>query len=33
MGVLIVTFYSMDSKEQWINTKINLGIGRIEAQN
>lgn len=33
MGILIVTFYSMHSKEKWINTKINLGIGRIEARN
>lgn len=33
MGILIVTFYSMDSKEQWINTKIYPGIGRIEARN
>ena len=33
MGILIVTFYSMESNENWINTKITLGSGNIHAQN
>ena len=31
LGVLIVTFYSMENNEQWENTQISLGSGRIEA--
>lgn len=33
MGILIVTFYSMENREKWVNTKIDFGIGRIEARN
>lgn len=33
MGILIVTFYSMDTNERWINTKIELSTGIIEAKN
>lgn len=33
MGILVVTFYSMESREKWANTKINLDKGRIEARN
>lgn len=33
MGILIVTFYSMDSNEQWTKTKIELSNGVIEAKN
>lgn len=32
MGILIVTFYSMDTNEKWINTKIEPLGGIIEAQ-
>jgi hypothetical protein len=33
MGILVVTFYSMESNEHWVNTKIDFGVGRIEARN
>ncbi len=33
MGILIVTFYSMDEKEKWENTQIMNGSGTIIAQN
>lgn len=33
MGILIVTFYSMDTNERWTNTKIELSTGIIEAKN
>ena len=32
MGILIVTFYSMETNEKWINTKIEPLSGIIEAQ-
>ncbi len=32
MGIWVITFYSMDSNEHLVNTKINFGIGRIEAR-
>ncbi len=32
MGILIVTFYSMDSSEIWVNTKVELGNGIIKAE-
>lgn len=32
MGILIVTFYSMDSSEIWVNTKVELGNGTIKAE-
>ena len=33
MGIMIVTFYSMDTNEQWSNTKIELLGGTLKAQN
>lgn len=33
MGILIVTFYSMDTREIWVNTKIELGSGILKAEN
>lgn len=33
MGILIVTFYSMDTNESWNNTKIEIETGTIEARN
>ena len=33
MGIMIVTFYAKDDKEQWVNTKIEIGEGIIEARN
>lgn len=33
MGILVVTFYSMDANESWVNTKIEVGNGTIEAKN
>ena len=33
MGILIVTFYSMDTNEYWNNTKIEIETGTIEAKN
>lgn len=33
MGILIVTFYSMDTNEYWNNTKIEVENGIIEAKN
>lgn len=33
MGILVVTFYSMDMNEQWSNTKIEFGLGKIQARN
>lgn len=33
MGILIVTFYSMDSTEKWVNTKVELGNGILKAEN
>lgn len=33
MGILVVTFYSMDSNEIWVNTKIELGNGTFRAEN
>lgn len=33
MGILIVTFYSMDINERWINTKIEPSTGIVEAKN
>lgn len=33
MGILIVTFYSMDTNEYWNNTKIEIENGTIEAKN
>lgn len=33
MGILVVTFYSMDSNETWVNTKIELGNGTLKAEN
>ena len=33
LGILIITFYSMDSDEQWSNTKVELESGMIEAKN
>lgn len=32
MGILVVTFYSMDTNERWSNTKIEVGSGTIEAK-
>ena len=32
MGILIVTFYSMDKNEKWNNTKIEPLSGIIQAQ-
>lgn len=33
MGILVVTFYSMDTNEHWSSTKIEVGNGTIEAKN
>lgn len=33
MGILVVTFYSMDSNEIWVNTKIELENGTLRAEN
>ena len=33
MGILVVTFYAMDSREIWVNTKIELGNGILKAEN
>ena len=33
MGILIVTFFSMDTNECWSNTKIEIETGTIEAKN
>jgi hypothetical protein len=33
MGIMIVTFYSMDTNEQWSNTKIDFVGGTLKAQN
>lgn len=33
MGIMIVTFYSMDAEEEWINTQIMNGSGTIVASN
>ena len=33
MGIMIVTFYSMDAEEEWINTQIMNGSGTIVARN
>ena len=33
LGILIVTFYSMEPNEQWVNTKIGIDTGIIEAKN
>lgn len=33
MGILIVSFYSMDSSEEWINTQIINDVGTITAKN
>lgn len=33
MGIMIVTFYSMDAEEKWINTQIMNGSGTIVARN
>ena len=33
MGILVVTFYSMDANEHWVNTKIELENGTIKAKN
>lgn len=33
MGILIVTFYSMDINERRINTKIEPSAGIVEAKN
>lgn len=33
MGILVVTFYSMDEREQWTNTKIEVNGGTIAAEN
>lgn len=33
LGILIVTFYSMDTNERWSNTKVEVGNGTIEAKN
>lgn len=32
-GIMIVTFYSMDAQEQWLNTKIELNGGCVRAKN
>ena len=33
MGIMVVTFYSMDTNEYWNNTKIEIGNGIIDAAN
>lgn len=33
MEILIITFYSMDSREVWDNTKVELGSGILKAEN
>ena len=33
MGILIITFYAMDSNEVWVNTKVELGNGILKAEN
>ena len=33
MGILIVSFYSMDVNECWVNTQINISAGTIEVKN
>lgn len=33
MGIMIVTFYSMDKEEEWISTRIVNGRGTISAKN
>lgn len=32
-GILIVTFYSMDEQEQWLETEIDINGGKIRAEN
>ena len=33
MGILLITFYAMDSNEVWVNTKVELGNGILKAEN
>lgn len=33
LGILVVTFYSMDINEEWVNTRISAENGIIEARN
>lgn len=33
MGILVVTFYAMSPEETWVNTKIELGNGILNADN
>ena len=33
MGILIITFYAMDSNEIWVNTKVELGNGVLKVAN
>ncbi|NKF08729.1 hypothetical protein J1C67_01925 [Clostridium gasigenes] len=33
MGVIVVTLYKKSLEEQWINTKVDIGNGNIEAKN
>lgn len=32
MGILIITFYAMDSNETWVNTKVELSNGILKAE-
>ena len=33
MGILLITFYAMDSNEVWVNTKVELSSGILKAEN